>query len=130
AAGVHAMMDLSDGLATDLAKLTQASRVGACIDMRLIPTSSALAAWALQRRIDAKDFAVAGGEDYQLLCTIDPHGFAGIAEAAKAAGIRLTAIGEVTSGEGVTYERDGNSVMIQTPLYSHFGRQEEKGRKR
>ena len=128
-AGVHAMMDLSDGLANDLAKMTQASGVGAAIDMRLIPTSPALAAWALQRKIDAKDFAVAGGEDYQLLCAIDPHAFAGVAAALSEKGVKLTAIGEVTEGSGVVYERDGSPVTIQAPLFSHFA-EKKKGRRR
>lgn len=64
--GVHAMMDISDGVASDLRHILKASGVGAEIDCSLLPLSSALRALYPDR---ATEFALCGGEDYELLFT-------------------------------------------------------------
>ena len=120
AKAVHAMMDLSDGLATDLPKMAAASNVGAHIELATLPTSTALAAWALRRRVDAKDLAAAGGEDYQLLVTMAADEFPGMAERLRNQGIKLTSIGEVVAGNDVLFQREGKPVTIRTELFSQF----------
>ncbi|MDR1671452.1 MAG: thiamine-phosphate kinase [Alistipes sp.] len=60
---INSMLDLSDGLASDLLHILKASGVGAEIDLETIPTSVSL------------DLALAGGEDYKLLFTVSPDAF-------------------------------------------------------
>ena len=70
--GVHAMMDLSDGMASDLRHILKASGVGADIGMAALPLSHQLQAVCASRGWDAADLAVSGGEDYELLFTMAP----------------------------------------------------------
>ena len=93
-----AMMDLSDGLSTDLARLCAASRVGArVLPDRLpavrIPTCLNFA------RADALDFALHGGDDYELLFTVPPAKVRLIP--ASFHGVPLTRIGEITRGKTI-----------------------------
>jgi thiamine-monophosphate kinase len=69
---VHAMMDISDGLATDLAHICAESRTGAEIFKEDLPVSAQLnsAAGKLKKNLSA--WILKGGEDYQLLFTVSP----------------------------------------------------------
>jgi thiamine-monophosphate kinase len=66
------MMDLSDGLASDLHRLCESSRVGAVIDLASLPVSSSLVRYATLRGKDPSEYALAGGEDFELLFTVPP----------------------------------------------------------
>ena len=96
-AGVHSMMDISDGIASDLPHILEASGVGAEIDLRRLPLSQELMDICAVHGWDAAELAVGGGEDYELLLTVAPEAF----EAASAAvDGSLTAIGRIVeSGE-------------------------------
>ncbi len=72
---VHAMMDLSDGIAKDLRHILKASGVGADINTATIPISPALRALSEERGYDTLQLALCGGEDYSLLLTVE-NGFA------------------------------------------------------
>ena len=63
-------MDLSDGLAGDLPKLAAASGLGAHVEVDRLPLSRALSAAAGAQR--ARDFALGGGDDYELLVAVPP----------------------------------------------------------
>jgi len=67
-----AMLDLSDGLMIDLDRLCLASGVGAMLYHEQLPLSSALVAYGHETRQDPRRFALAGGEDYELLFTVRP----------------------------------------------------------
>ena len=83
---VHAMMDISDGIASDIRHIMELSDVGADIELSAIPTD-----------YDIR-YATTGGEDYELLLTVDPTSFDAIATALKAStGTTLTAIGRITA---------------------------------
>ena len=84
-----AMMDLSDGLSSDLARLCAASKSGAQIDATLIPTPRGLAA------SERLQLALHGGDDYELLFTVKPQDAVRIP--AKIAGVGLTRIGTITA---------------------------------
>jgi thiamine-monophosphate kinase len=120
--GVHAMMDLSDGLTTDLRHICRESHVGARITLERLPTSPAAreAASALGR--DPLEWAAAGGEDYELLLTCDPDVVDRLAEGLRAAtGTALTAIGQIEGREAsVTYvDARGEPVVLRSG-YQHF----------
>lgn len=70
--GVHALMDISDGIASDLRHILEASGVGAEIDLSSLPISEELAAFCQRSGLDPVELATSGGEDYELLFTIDP----------------------------------------------------------
>jgi thiamine-monophosphate kinase len=85
-----AMMDLSDGLSTDLARFCAASRVGARIETSRLPLAAALQG----QQKDALNLALHGGDDYELLFTVSPASRRRIPK--NFARVRLTQIGETT----------------------------------
>ena len=87
--GVHAMMDISDGIGSDLEHILEASGVGAVIDVPALPLSPALQRVCARLGWDAAALATGGGEDYELLFTCTP-------EAEKALEVPHTVIGAVT----------------------------------
>lgn len=97
-----AMMDLSDGLSTDLARLCAASGVGARLHADRIPriASATLSATLLTRlRLDRLQLALHGGDDYELLFTVPPRRLKSLRDAP---GFRqLTAIGEIAREKGI-----------------------------
>lgn len=94
---VHAMMDLSDGLALDLPRLLEAAGRSAWVDVSQIPYSEDLTALARHEKENPARWGIYGGEDYELLCTVRPADFPVIAaNFKKQFNLGLTAIGEVT----------------------------------
>ena len=72
-ANVRAMMDCSDGLSTDLARLCVASGCGAALES--VPVASAARAAAARHDEDAETFALRGGEDFELLLAVRASAF-------------------------------------------------------
>ena len=70
--GVHAMMDISDGVASDLRHILKASDVGATVRTQDVPLSAELRQVCAQQGWDAVTLALTGGEDYELLFTMAP----------------------------------------------------------
>ena len=70
--GVHAMMDISDGVASDLRHILKASDVGAPVRTQDVPLSAELRQVCAQQGWDAVTLALTGGEDYELLFTMAP----------------------------------------------------------
>jgi thiamine-monophosphate kinase len=116
-----AAMDVSDGLAGDLAKLCAASRVSAVIDAPSVPLSAAAAA-LLARGAVGIDKIVSGGDDYEILCAIPENRFEAFAHAAAIAGVAVTSIGTVIAGEADLrfLDGEGNEIALPRLSYSHF----------
>ncbi len=114
-------MDVSDGLAGDLAKLCAASGVSAAIDAQSVPLSVA-AATLLARGIAGIEAIVSGGDDYEILCAISEERFEAFAQEAGTAGVAVTSIGTVIAGRAVPRFLDGKGSEIALPRlsYSHF----------
>ena len=117
----RAAMDVSDGLAGDLAKLCGVSGVSAVIDAPSIPLSPAAAA-LLSRGIAGIDAIVSGGDDYEVLCTIPEDSFEAFVQAAGHAGVAVSSIGVIVAGSSVPSFLDGEGREIALPRlsYSHF----------
>jgi thiamine-monophosphate kinase len=116
-----AAMDVSDGLAGDLAKLCSASGVSAVIDAQSIPLSPAAAA-LLTRGIVGIESIVSGGDDYEILCAIPENRLAAFADAARLAGVPITSIGTAIAGSAVPrfLDADGGEIALSRLSYSHF----------
>jgi thiamine-monophosphate kinase len=117
----HAAMDVSDGLAGDLAKLCQASGVSATIDVARIPLSAAAVSLIASGTVDIEAI-VSGGDDYEILCAIPQNRFEAFARAAGLAGVAVTTIGTVSAGKSVArfLDADGREIALQRLSYSHF----------
>jgi thiamine-monophosphate kinase len=71
--GVHAMIDVSDGLSSDIGHIAEESNVGIRLYSEKIPVSNNLEKFCARFDFDSVEYALAGGEDYTLLCTISPE---------------------------------------------------------
>lgn len=108
---VHAMMDLSDGLASDIRHILDRSGVGARIDTELIPVAAGS---------DLKSAACAG-EDYKLLLTADPDAASRLAgDFLHAFGTPLYPIGRITDGGGLVWLQDGHPAELDWQGFSHY----------
>jgi thiamine-monophosphate kinase len=118
---VNAMMDISDGLATDLAHLCRESEVAAEIDKESLPMSEAMRDAARTLACDPVSWAIGGGEDYRLLFTVPAgQGEELSTEVQNKLGRKITVIGRIVEGEGVTLLDGGQRLDITDRGYDHF----------
>jgi thiamine-monophosphate kinase len=117
----HAAMDVSDGLAGDLAKLCAASGVSAVIDAQSVPLSPA-AATLLARGAFGIEAIVSGGDDYEILCAIPENRLEALERDAKRAGVAVTSIGTVIAGAAIPrfLDAEGRQIALPRLSYSHF----------
>jgi thiamine-monophosphate kinase len=113
-----AMMDLSDGLSSDLPRVCSASRAGALVEVENLPLATVRSARD-GKKIDLQQLALHGGEDYELLFTV-PRGKAGrIPRSFR--GVRLTRIGEVTPTRSVRLlDRSGREAELSPAGWDPF----------
>jgi thiamine-monophosphate kinase len=112
-----AAMDVSDGLLTDLQKLCAASRCGALLSIDALPQSL-----AMQELFDPDAviaYALAGGDDYELLFTLPPDKLPDLL-AHRDPAVPLTTIGVMVAGSGVQCERNGAPFVPKRAGYDHF----------
>jgi thiamine-monophosphate kinase len=109
------MMDISDGLSTDVHRLATASGCGAALDA--IPVADAARAIAQTRCEDAERFALAGGDDFELLAAIRPRAFSYLAARyAKRFGRELKKVGDLRAEPGILYKGE----RIERSGWDHF----------
>ncbi len=117
-----AMMDLSDGLSTDLQRLCAASSVGARIENERLPVSP------LVKRQEESELALHGGDDYELLFAVSPSKAARIPR--EYAGVTLTRIGEITKRRNIVVEAEGKKQALRSGGWDPFrGNSGKKKRK-
>jgi thiamine-monophosphate kinase len=115
-----AAMDISDGLAKDLARLCAASGCAAHARFADMPLSPA-AAKALAADPALAKLIVAAGDDYEVLASVPPANAAQFQASAAAAGVAVTRIGTTEAGEGIRIEDcDGRPLDLERTGWDHF----------
>jgi thiamine-monophosphate kinase len=118
--GASAAMDISDGLAGDLAKLCRVSGVSAVIAVDKVPHSAAVRT-LIEAAPPLRETALSGGDDYEILATVPPDKAAAFASEADRAGVAVTVIGEITAGAAPpSFVLAGEPITLTHVAYSHF----------
>ncbi len=105
--GVGAMIDLSDGLASDVRRVCGRSGVGCRVDLDLLPVAEDTREFVGSLGRDPEELAATGGEDYELLISAPGPVLDALA---RSVGVPVTVIGEVTAGADVVFRRAGEPV--------------------
>lgn len=117
---VHSMMDLSDGLASDLPKLCEASGVGARVYSDKLPISKELHIAAARLDLDPIELAASGGEDYELLLTCSASDANSIIQAIRETDSSASVIGEVVDDRAVYLVSSNGETGPMPGSWGHF----------
>jgi thiamine-monophosphate kinase len=118
---VHAMMDISDGLATDLAHICAESGTAAEIIKEDLPVSGQMTAAAGKLEKPVLDWALKGGEDYQLLFTVSPDHEEDLCNLVhEKKGQQIFCIGKIIEGQGVFLSDTLQREEVSFQGYDHF----------
>jgi len=118
---VAAMIDVSDGILTDLAHLLERDRLGAVLDEESLPVSRAFRTAAAALGVDPLDAFLAGGEDYELLMAVRPGRRARFLRASRSFPSGATLVGAVTRTAGIRVRRSDGSWLEGAALPSGYG---------
>jgi thiamine-monophosphate kinase len=114
-----AMIDLSDGLSSDLHHLCKESKVGALIDAASLPLDEAVKHLCGRRALDPLALALHGGEDFELLFTVNPENVSRLPK--RVDGTAISHIGEITATSGTIRIREKDHVWDLHPQgFEHF----------
>ena len=121
AGGVSAMIDISDGLASELRHLCQASHVGCEIEARQIPVADETICWTKKQGIAPVPFVMESGEEYELLLTIRPEQYHALQSQDNKNRIPLFKIGQVCDAEtGLVLLDHKKATEIRAQGWDHF----------
>ena len=120
--GTHAGIDTSDGLSSDLGHIAEESQVGAVLYADKIPVSESLLKFCSRFDFDPVEYALSGGEDYTLLCTIAPENIEETAAKFQAEFKRpLFRLGEITDKDRLELiHPDGKAKPLVPAGWNHF----------
>jgi len=114
-----AMIDLSDGLSSDLNRICDAGNVGALIDSSLLPVDNRVTELCGRRALDPLQLALHGGEDFELLFTVKPRDVTRLPR--RVDGVEIKRIGEITdASEGVKIAEGLRTWELKPGGWKHF----------
>ncbi|ENZ80312.1 MULTISPECIES: thiamine-phosphate kinase [Caulobacter] len=107
-----AAADVSDGLLADSSHIAKASGCRVRVDLERLPLSPGAQAWLDQQpeQVEGRISLASGGDDYEIVCAVDPNEAWNFRVAAAAAGVKVSEIGEFVEGEGVSAYYRGRDV--------------------
>lgn len=119
---VHAMIDISDGIASDLTHILDASNKSATIHTEKIPISEALHKAATKNKWNPVELASSGGEDYELLFTVEAKDMDRLkTEYASQFSEPISVIGEIKEGQtGINWLKNGVEITNTKNGFNHF----------
>jgi len=120
--GATALDDISDGLASELHEIAEASGVRLVLEGDRIPIQPEVVEYARAVGKDPLEYALFGGEDYELVGTAPRDVFARLLAVAPVVRTPVTAIGRVEEGDGVVMRRAGKLSEVARRGYNHFER--------
>ena len=119
---VHAMIDVSDGVASDLDRVCERSRLRGEVELSAVPLSDHAEAF-FKTDSGGRLEAASSGEDYCLLAAVDPRSFSDLSKEFKRVFARpLHKIGTMGEGAGVSFTRDGKRLEKPLSGHDHFRR--------
>jgi thiamine-monophosphate kinase len=113
-----AAIDISDGLLSDLGHICLASNVGANIILESIPLSDEMK--ESQLFDDSINFALNGGDDYELLFTVNEDNKVGLETALSHAGTTFSCIGQINASQKISTTLNNKAVPISSSGFQHF----------
>ena len=111
----NSMIDVSDGLAQDLGHILKASNVGAKIELSQLPIDNSLAELPVEQQWQ---YALAGGDDYELCFTISPENHAKLLQ--HKLDINISTIGLITEHKELYFVQNGTTKILKFNGYQHF----------
>lgn len=128
--GTHSAIDVSDGLSSDLGHILRENKVGACLYSEEIPLSENLREFCVRLNFDPVKYALSGGEDYTLLCTVSRDNADRIAaDYLKTFHRQLYLIGEITDSGKMEMVRPNGEIRDIIPSgWNHFGTEKVRDR--
>ncbi len=116
-----AAADVSDGLLADAGRIALTSGVAVEVALEHVPLSDAVRRWVNERsdRAEALTRLATAGDDYEVVCTARPERVAELRAAARAASERLTVVGVVSAGAGVSASFKEGRVALARLGYAH-----------
>ncbi|MBW1678831.1 MAG: thiamine-phosphate kinase [Deltaproteobacteria bacterium] len=117
-----AMIDISDGLLSDLNHIVSQSRIGAEIELSLLPLSPEFQTWAAVYESDPLTLSLGGGEDYELLFSVSPEKSEELDRLSKELSCPITRIGRLSRKvKGIVLKDEKGRITKAEPLgYDHF----------
>ncbi|KAA0543398.1 thiamine-phosphate kinase [Bacillus sp. BGMRC 2118] len=111
--------DISDGVASEAIEIAIASRVDIVLDEYSLPLSEEILEFGRTRAVN---WALYGGEDYELIGTVSPEEWPGLLHMFEKEKMRITHIGNVIEGSGKVFlDSKGELLELQKAGYNHFG---------
>ena len=111
-------IDISDGLVSDLGHIARQSGCMAVVDVDVLPLSDLL---SNNTTVDeALNYALAGGEDYELCFTVSPSALGSVESALQHANTPFVCIGQMQAGEGVSFQRSNQALDCHFKGFEHF----------
>ncbi|HBZ01961.1 MAG TPA: thiamine-phosphate kinase [candidate division Zixibacteria bacterium] len=122
----HSLIDISDGVASDLGHICDESKVGAFINEDKIPVNDIFLKYLEKYNLDFERLALHVGEDYILLGTAPESSQEALGKALKAKGCQFFVIGKISSEPGIKLiGRNGQTRQIRISGFDHFRREEQ-----